>query len=82
MAVYSVYRGYSLDQVKSKVVGQWAGGVSNMLSNRPAFQITKPPYAFVVDLRTMKAINWRTPKTKSPVPTAWHAAWACDQIPD
>lgn len=80
--MYSVYQGYELGQVKSKVVDQWSGGVSNMLSNKAAFKITRPPYAFVVDLRTMKAINWKTPDTKSPVPTAWHAAWACDQIPD
>lgn len=82
MAVYSVYQGYTLDQVNSKVVDGWAGGFSHMMSNQANFQITRPPFAFVVDLRTMKAIEWRTPETESPVPTAWHAAKACDKLAD
>lgn len=81
VAVYTMYMGYSMEQGFKKAVEGYQKNFATMWSDKPGFSPSPFPYAFVVDLRTMKVLKPQV-QPGGQVVTAFDAAQMCDAQPD
>lgn len=81
VAVYTMYLGYSLEEGFKKAVLGYQKNFATMWSDKPGFSPNPFPYAFVVDLRTMKVVEPEL-QPGGQVVTAYDAATTCSKLPD
>lgn len=81
VAVYTMYVGYPFEDGFKKAVLGYQKNFATMWSDKPMFSANPFPYAFVVDLRTMKVVKPHL-EPGGQVVTAYDAAKTCDGLPD